>query len=105
MASYAELTAAEKYGGREANHVSLAMCLVQMFEKAINVQFQDYHDRLQSAPMQNFFFTGRTESQNNLFVEDLRLADFWQKSTERKKKDLVEPMGTLIKDLIKDYNS
>ena len=32
----------------DKNHIELAKCLMYVFEKAINVQFADYHDRLQS---------------------------------------------------------
>ena len=59
------------------NLVEFAQCLVYIFEKALNVQFLDYSEKLSNPQMQNFFFIGKNELTANRFSEDLKVADFW----------------------------
>jgi len=56
-----------------------------MYEKAINVQFQDYLDKMQQTAAQTFFFIGKNELQDNIFSEDLKIADFWQRIDDGQK--------------------
>ena len=57
--------------------VEFAQCLIYMFEKALNVQFLDYGEKLNNQQMQNFFFIGKNELTANRFSEDLKVAHFW----------------------------
>ena len=59
------------------NLVEFAQCLIYMFEKALNVQFLDYSEKLNNQQMQNFFFIGKNDLTGNRFSEDLKVADFW----------------------------
>lgn len=55
--------------------------------------------------MQNFYFIGKNELQDNIFSEDLKIADFWQKLDEDKKNSLMaKPLNQMIKDLLQDHN-
>lgn len=54
--------------------------------------------------MQNFFFIGKNELQDNIFSEDLKIANFWQKIGDGRKNDILqEPLKKVIKDLMVDY--
>ena len=40
-----------------------------------------------------------------MFSNDLRLADFWQRISEKRKRELMqEPLKVMVKDLLTDYN-
>lgn len=60
---------------------------------------------MQQTAMQNFFFIGKNELQDNIFSQDLKIADFWQKTDEKRKNEIIkEPLQQIVKDLQKDYN-
>ena len=55
--------------------------------------------------MQNFFFIGKSELQDNVFSADLKIADFWQRIDDKRKNELLkEPLKQMIRDLLRDYN-
>lgn len=63
-----------------AAYLTFGQILVHLFEKAINVQFQEFQNKL-SNQMREFFF----HSEENLtFEEDLMLAKFWKEVKQPK---------------------
>ena len=42
-----ELDNLNRWVSSDENHVSFAKCLLLVYEKAINIQFQDYLDKMQ----------------------------------------------------------
>ena len=61
MTAFGDFLGRQRGGAKDENHISFAKCLLLMFEKAINVQFQDYLDKMQQTAAQNFFFIGKNE--------------------------------------------
>ena len=62
-------------------------------------------DKLQQTAAQSFFFIGKNELQDNIFSEDLKIADFWQRIDDGRKQQLMnKPLNTMIKDLLREYN-
>lgn len=60
---------------------------------------------MQQTAMQNQFFIGKNELQDNIFSQDLKIADFWQKTDDKRKNEIIkEPLQQIVKDLQKDYN-
>ena len=60
---------------------------------------------MQQTTVQNFFFIGKNELQDNIFSSDLKIADFWQRIDESRKQELMkEPLNRMIKELLQDYN-
>lgn len=60
---------------------------------------------MQQTAVQNFFFIGKNDLQDNVFSADLKIADFWQRIDENRKNELMkEPLKQMIKDLLRDYN-
>lgn len=59
---------------KDKTTVSLGQILCHLFEKAINVQYQEFQNKL-SNQMKEFFFS---TNENNLFNQDLKLAKFWK---------------------------
>ena len=59
---------------KDKKQISLGQILCHVFEKAINVQFQEFQNRLTNQ-MKEFFFRS---SENNMFNQDLKLAGFWK---------------------------
>ena len=51
--------------------------LSHIFEKAINVQYHDYQNKL-SKDMKDFFFCQQETLNGNLYEQDLKLAKFWR---------------------------
>jgi hypothetical protein len=86
------------------NLVEFAQCLIYVFEKGLNVQFMDWKEQLNNQQMQCFFFIGKNDLTVNRFSEDLKVADFWQKLDDRKKKDLLTHLVVLEQECNKQYN-
>lgn len=61
--------------------ISLGLILCHIFEKAINIQYQEFQSKT-NAQMNQFFYS---QNDNSIFNQDLKLAKFWRdlKSNER----------------------
>ena len=57
--------------------MNFAQMLSHIFEKSINVQYQDYQNKL-SKDMKDFFFCQQETLNGNLYEQDLKLAKFWR---------------------------
>ena len=57
---------------------TLGQMLLFLIQKMINVQYQDYNNRL-TAPQQHFFFLPGEPKLNNLSQTDLKLTNYWVK--------------------------
>ena len=62
--------------------MSFGQILSHIFEKAINVQYQEYQGKLTN-PMKEFFHTSQ---ENHIYTDDVKLAKFW-KDLKPKEKD------------------
>ena len=54
--------------------------------------------------MQNFFFIGKNDLTANRFSEDLKVADFWMKITDKRKQELLKHLLELETECLKSYN-
>ena len=54
--------------------MSFGQILSHIFEKSINIQYQEYQGKL-SNPMKDFFYTS---NENHMYSQDLKLAKFWR---------------------------
>ena len=60
---------------------------------------------MQQTAHQNFFFIGKNELQDNIFSEDLKIADFWQRTDDTRKQELMQqPLNKMIKEILNDYH-
>lgn len=59
---------------KDKTKMTLGKILCHIFEKAINVQYQEFQNRL-THPMKDFFFI---QNENHLYSQDLKFSKFWQ---------------------------
>ena len=59
---------------KDKTKMTLGKILCHIFEKAINVQYQEFQNRL-THPMKEFFFM---QEENHLYAQDLKFSQFWQ---------------------------
>ena len=58
---------------KDKSHMSFGQILSHLFEKSINVQYQEYLGKL-SNQMKDFFYMS---NENHMYSVDLKLAKFW----------------------------
>lgn len=76
--------------------VSFAQVFSHIFEKAINVHFQEFQGKL-SNQMKDFFFT---QDQNNIYTDDLRLAQFWKELRPAEANKIWEGIDKTIEGVV-----
>lgn len=88
----------------EASKITLAKCLLLSFEKCLNVHYQDYNKKLNSAQIQQFYIK-ETEITHNPFDQDLKLANWWLQLSEPQKKQHLEVAKNFEKIIVIEHNS
>lgn len=59
---------------KDKSTISLGQVLCHIFEKAINVQYHEFQNKI-SNQMKEFFYS---QDDNTIFNQDLKLAKFWR---------------------------
>jgi hypothetical protein len=84
---------------KDKSQVSLGQVLCHIFEKSINVQYQEFQNRLTNQ-MKDFFFS---QNENNLFNQDIKLAKFWKDLNPEEQADfwlkVVKAQEEVIKEI------
>lgn len=85
----------------DKSRLSIGQVIAHMFEKAINVQYNDFLGKL-SKPQTEFFFCG---SEDHLYSRDMHIAKFWM-NLAASEQDLfwqkIEEKKTEIVEAVKD---
>ena len=83
---------------KDKSELTLGQILSHIFEKAINVQYQEYQGKLQNN-MKEFFFSN---NDNHLYTVDLKLAKFWKESKPKEKESIWTTVNAAQNDVIEE---
>ena len=87
---------------RNQTGFTLAEVLIFIFEKAINVHYQELLNKIQKQNIHNFFFI---ESKLNPFYYDFKLTNYWLNLSLEKRIQHLDKIDYMIEEIIRSESN